>query len=311
MAPRVSVIVPAYEERRYIEACVRSILAQEVDGGLEVIVADGASSDGTGELARAAGARVISNEARTIPAALNAALAVAEGSVIVRFDAHAEMPPGYVAACLRALEEEAGAANVGGWREARGVGPWGRALGAALASPAGVGNALIWRPPPAAEGRRDTDTVPLGCWSADLLREVGGWRTELLANEDFDLNHRLRDRGHRIVFDPEIWSVYRPRETPREIAEQYWRYGTWKAAMLAREPGSLRPRQLAPLALVGLLALTPFSRRARRAAAAYGVALGGVAARSDAGWRVAPTLATMHVAWGAGLLAGLARTVRR
>ena len=97
-------IVPARDEAAHIERCLRSILAQEVDGGLEVIVADGGSSDATARLAKAAGARVVDNPGRTTPAGLNRALAAAQGEVIVRFDAHAEMPPGYVAACLRGLD---------------------------------------------------------------------------------------------------------------------------------------------------------------------------------------------------------------
>src|SRR3954471_18849196 len=95
-APRVSVVVPARDEAAHIEACVRSILAQEVEGGLEVVVVDGRSSDDTAAIARAAGATVVDNPDRVIPAALNRGLAAARGEVVVRFDAHAEMPPGYV-----------------------------------------------------------------------------------------------------------------------------------------------------------------------------------------------------------------------
>src|SRR5438552_270872 len=106
VAPRVSVVIPALNEERYIDACVRSVLRQEVEGGLEAIVVDGRSNDRTAELAERAGARVVRNEARTIPSGLNAGLAAARGEIVVRFDAHAEMPPGYVDACVRALTEE-------------------------------------------------------------------------------------------------------------------------------------------------------------------------------------------------------------
>src|SRR5919201_242005 len=137
MAHRVSVVIPALNEATHIERCVRSVLAQEFAGGLEVLVVDGRSSDGTAELARRAGATIVDNPVGGIPAAMNRGLASASGSVLLRFDAHAEMPAGYVEACIRALEEESGAASVGGWRDARGDGPWGQALGAALASPLG------------------------------------------------------------------------------------------------------------------------------------------------------------------------------
>lgn len=305
VAALVSVIIPARDEAAYIGACVSSIQEQELAGELEVIVADGASQDETRTLAGDAGATVIDNSERTIPAALNKLLEAASGDVIVRFDAHALMPPGYIAACLAALAAVPEAGNVGGWREPEGRGPWGRACGIALASPAGVGNARIWRRPKPGEQRREVETVPLGCFPADRLRSVGGWRVDLLANEDFDLNHRLRQAGWKVIFDPAIWSVYHPRESLPEIAQQYWRYGRWKAVMIAGAPESIRPRQLAPVGLLATVAAAPAFMRARAALGLYTVALGAVAARSGA-WRVAPVLAAMHLSWAAGLVTRLA-----
>jgi succinoglycan biosynthesis protein ExoA len=312
--PRVSVIVPARNEEASIETCLRSILDQHVDGGLEVVIADGCSADRTAALARAAGATVVPNPDGVTPAGLNAALARVRGEVVVRFDAHAEMPPGYIEACLTALEGETGPACVGGWRRVAGRGPWGRAVGAALASRFGVGNARLWRQPRPGEGRAEVETVALGCWSAEQLRAAGGWNEHFVRNQDFELNHRLRRAGGRVVFDPMIWSVYRPRESPSAIARQYWDYGRYKALMLAEEPSSLQPRQLAPVCLLGTIAATVVPRAtptAGRVLLCYAAALAAVSARSGAGWRTAVTIATMHVAWGAGLVAGLAQLTSR
>jgi succinoglycan biosynthesis protein ExoA len=315
VTPRVSVVIPALNEAAHIDRCVRSVLEQKVEGGLEVLVVDGRSADGTAQLARAAGATVLETSGRGIPASLNRGLEAARGEILIRFDAHAEMPPGYLAACVRAIDEEQNAASVGGWRDPRGRGPWGKALAAALASPLGVGHPLIWRRPAPGQGRRDVEHVPLGCFRTETLRSIGGWREGLLTNEDFELDHRLRKAGGRIVFDPEIWSVYYARESLGAIARQYWRYGRWKAVMLASAPESLQPRQLAPPALVATLLLVATPTRAappaRSVLALYTLVLGAAAARSDAGWRLAPMLATMHVAWGAGLIRGIATFGRR
>src|SRR5438270_2598016 len=247
--PRVSVVVPARNEERHVAACVRSILDQDVRGGVEVIVADGRSMDRTGEPAGAAGARVVPNPAGATPAGLNAALERARGDVIVRFDAHAEMPPGYLAACLAALDgQHGGAVCVGGWRRVAGQGPWGRATAAALASRFGVGNARLWRSPRPGDRPLEVDTVALGAWFAEHLRALGGWNERYLRNQDFELNHRLRRAGGRVVFDPGVWSIYRPRESPAALARQYWDYGRFKALLLVEQPRSLRPRQLAPIA---------------------------------------------------------------
>jgi glycosyltransferase involved in cell wall biosynthesis len=314
MAPRVSIVVPARDEAAHIERCVRSILAQEIDGGVEVIVVDDGSSDETASLAHSAGATVLSGPPLGISAALNRGLAAVRGSILIRFDAHSEMPPGYASACLRALEEEPGAANVGGWCIAAGTTSWGRAVGAALASPFGVGHPSIWRQPRPGGKRRHVDHVPFGCFWTSRLRELGGWREDLLTNEDFELSYRLRGAGGQVVFDPAIWSIYRPQESLGDVARQYWRYGQWKAVMLSASPRSLRPRQLAPPALVLIVASasvpSPLARPSRAALLVYLGGLGIVSARSRAGWRTAPVLAAMHGAWGAGLLRGFLRRAR-
>ena len=313
MSTRVSVIVPARNEAATIEQCVRSILAQDGAGELEVIVVDGSSADGTAELARNAGAVVIENPERTTPAALNHGLAAARADVVLRFDAHSEMAPGYIAACMRALAEEAGAVNVGGWCEVRGRGPWGEAVAAALESPLGVGNPRLWRRP-AADGRRDVETVPFGCFPTEAVRRAGGWRSDLIRNQDFELNHRLRAAGGRIVFDPEIQFVYLPRESLGALWRQYREFGHWKAIVLARAPSSLRPRQLAPLGLLVTISAAVFPGRQRRPArlalAGYLVAVAAAATRSG-NWRTAPVLVTIHVAWGSGFLASAWRLLVR
>lgn len=309
--PRISVIVPARNEAENVVACVGSILAQDVPGGIEVIVADGNSTDDTADLARSAGAIVVDNPRRTTPAGLNAALAAARGEVILRFDGHAEMSPGYIAACLRALEEEPGAVNVGGWCRIEGRGPWGRAVAAALGSRFGTGNPRLHRPPAPGGRRVDADTFPFGCWRAEDLRRHGGWDERFVRNQDFELSYRLRRAGGRLVFDPAIWAIYRPRESLRAVARQYWDYGRFKALAFTVVPGSIRPRQLAPFALLATAAaaLAPggVGRPARAAMALYAAILGAVTARSGAGWRTFPVLVTIHFAWGTGLALGLVR----
>ncbi len=64
-APRVSVILPARNEAKHVEACVRSLLAARYPN-FEIIVVNDHSNDATADRARAAGAgdvrlRVIDN----------------------------------------------------------------------------------------------------------------------------------------------------------------------------------------------------------------------------------------------------------
>ena len=59
MAPYLSVVIPAYNEGRYLVSCLQSLKAQEFDGPSEIIVVDNNSTDDTAAVARANGARVV------------------------------------------------------------------------------------------------------------------------------------------------------------------------------------------------------------------------------------------------------------
>jgi glycosyltransferase involved in cell wall biosynthesis len=88
-APLVSMVIPCLNEAGNIERCVRTALAVMSDHGIdgEVVVADNASDDGSVELARGAGARVVIEERRGYGSAYLAGFAAARGTYIVMADA--------------------------------------------------------------------------------------------------------------------------------------------------------------------------------------------------------------------------------
>ena len=325
--PPVSVIVPARDARATLPATLESILAQDYGGEIEVVVADGSGTGATRELlsGRFPAVRRVANPDRTIAAGLNRALATARHRVIARCDAHSTLPPGYLARAVHTLLRT-GAANVGGRVNPVGTTVFERAVGLATRSRLGAGDARYRIGGP--EG--PTDTVFPGVFRRDALEAAGGWDETLAANEDFALNWRLRERGGTVWFDPVLAADYRPRGNVRALGRQYFRYGWWKAAMLARNPRSLRARQVAAPLLVaalagsGALAAAAALAPGPEAAAALGAAaatvpalyllvvLGASAAiglrRPGAAALLVPVVAaTIHLAWGTGFLAGLAR----
>ena len=140
----VSIIVPCRNEQDHIETCVRSIQEQELPPGeVEVIIADGRSDDGTLDILRRLAKEdprlcIVDNPGRIVSTGLNAAIRVAQGSIIIRMDAHTEYAPDYIRQCLAVLQET-GADNVGGPWVAEGKGLVGRAIAAAFQSPFSVG----------------------------------------------------------------------------------------------------------------------------------------------------------------------------
>jgi len=86
---RVSVVIPCLDEAETIEECVTTAQAVLDENGLagEVIVVDNGSTDGSGDLARAAGAVVVEEPRRGYGSAYLAGLAAARGDYIVMIDA--------------------------------------------------------------------------------------------------------------------------------------------------------------------------------------------------------------------------------
>ena len=308
--PPVSVIVPVGPGEETVARAVGSALAQDYRGTVEIVIADGT---GASEFAAFAArefpdARVVANPEGITPAGLNRAIAAASHDILVRLDARAELPPDYVARAVQTLRET-GAGCVGGRLVPAGTTAMERAAGLAMTTPLGAGDAR-WR---IGGEAGPTDTVYMGVYRRDALEAAGGFEAGLPANQDYELNVRLRQAGETVWFDPAIAARYRPRGSVRAVAVRYWQYGYWKRAMLRLHPGSVRWRQLAPpLAVLALAASIGAGAAGATAAlalaAAYLLLLVGAAAGAGLRRRrpeavlMPVLLAAMHLCWGAGFL---------
>ena len=261
MSLKVSVIVPCYNEQSTIRLLLEALCEQTYPRArMEVIVADGLSTDGTRAAIAAfqkdvpdLSVRVVDNPQRFIPSALNRAIEAAGGEIIVRMDGHSKPYPDYVANCIAAHQAGRGD-NVGGvWEIRPGADTWiAASIAVAAAHPLGVGDALYRHTKHAAE----VDTVPFGSFRRTLIDQVGFFDESLLTNEDYEFNARIRKWGGRIWLDPSIRSIYFARPTLSGLIRQYWRYGFWKWRMLRRYPDTLRWRQaLPPLFVLSLVVL--------------------------------------------------------
>ncbi|MEA2176419.1 MAG: hypothetical protein QOD00_4011 [Blastocatellia bacterium] len=327
----VSVVIPCYNEERFIEKVLEN-LAGQYDGSLyEIIVVDGRSTDRTRELVQKYIARrgdvqvrLVDNPSRAIPAALNLGIAEARGEIIVRMDAHSIPSDNYVRRAVELLHET-GAAVVGmPWRISPGAdGPTARAISLAVAHPFGIGDAKYRLG--SVEGTQVVDTVPFGVFRKSLWRELGGFNEALLANEDYDFHYRARHRGGRILLDTAGHSLYFARATMKELAAQYARYGRWKAQMLKLHPRSVRVRQLVAPAFVSSIiilgALGGWWRPAWWMLAAVVAAYCALSllfaarlSRKAGDWKLLPVISlafsVVHLAWGGSFLLGLVRAPR-
>ena len=333
--PFVTVAVPLRDEAPRLPGLLAAVLDQTYSAvRLEVFLVDGGSTDATRQLAQDAAAdhahvHVLDSPGHIAAAALNLALAQAQGEIFVRLDARTRLAPDYIACCVARLQEGVWA-GVAGPQVAAVSTPIGasgapRASGGAVAGASGgrthalalnhwlgTGAPLYRRASEPAEAvSTPSDTLYLGAFPTSWLRRVGGWDEAFAVNEDYELCVRLRQAGGRLLVDPAIRSTYLVRDSLSGLARQYWRYGAWRTVTWRRHPRSLRWRHLAPAALTAALALglvllawTPWPLLILLSIYALVVLAASLQIGVRHGLGCLPRLLlvfpTLHIAWGAG-----------
>jgi succinoglycan biosynthesis protein ExoA len=315
--PFVSVLMPCLNEEAFIESCVASVLDQTYPPSrMEILIADGGSTDRTRALIEAISARdsrvkLVDNPGKIQAAGLNAAIRASRGEVLARMDVHAEYAPDFLEKSVDALERT-GADNAGGAARARAKGLFQRALCAALQSPLGVGGSKYR----SEDNEGFVESVFNGAFRRRVFEDIGMYDPRAVTNEDAELNQRIITAGGKIYLSKEIVQYYYPRESFSSLAKQYFKYGKGRARTLLKHGKFLSVRPAVPFFLVvggasllltsHLQPLTPLSF------AAYALVTGAEAVRVTRGaplretvtaWAIFPVL---HVAHGTGFAVGLA-----
>lgn len=325
--PAVSYVMPVLNEEGYLADAVAAVLSQEYPAEAELVLALGASTDRTDAIAAELAAaddriRVVHNPRNDIPVGLNLAIAASRHPIVVRVDAHAELPAGYTRTMVDLLHAT-GAVNVGGVMHAKGRAPFQSAVARAYNSPWGLGGGQYH----GARRAGPSDSAYLGVFRREVLEQVGGYDETMRRAEDWELNSRIRSAGHLIWYTPDVAVTYWPRATPATLRRQMFATGVWRGH-LVREQRRTPLKYLAPPAVVlalaasGLVAVAQLTGvlRDRPSAVASAVYVAPVAytaglaaasakslgADSAREWLLnVAVLGIMHLSWGAGFLRGL------
>jgi len=309
--PAISVILPVLNEEAHLEGAVHSILSQDYQGPLEIILAIGPSRDHTLVIAQKLAevdhrVVIVQNPTGRTAAGLNLALTKSKSAVVVRVDGHAQIPDNYLTLVVEILNKT-GAVNVGGVMAAVGTTGFEKAVAGAMRSPFGVGASRFHTGGAAGE----VDTVYLGAFRREALVAIGGFDERFTRAQDWELNFRLRENGGIVYFDPRLHVTYRPRPNVKALAKQYFEYGRWRRVVSRRHSGTINYRYLAPpLALSGFLFSVilgaVISAIFYIPAAIYLLFVFGasvkIASSISEFFRLLIVLPTMHFAWGAGFL---------
>jgi cellulose synthase/poly-beta-1,6-N-acetylglucosamine synthase-like glycosyltransferase/peptidoglycan/xylan/chitin deacetylase (PgdA/CDA1 family) len=250
--PPVTVVVPAYNEEAGIEATVRSLVATDYPGRMEIIVVDDGSTDRTAEIAASLGlpgVRVIRQPNGGKPSALNTGIAQAAHDILIMVDGDTVFEPSTIGNLIQPLADPSVGAVSGNTKVGNRRGMIGR-----------------WQHIEYVIGfnldRRAFDllgcmaTVPgaIGAFRRSALTSVGGVSLDTLA-EDTDLTMAICRAGWRVVYEEHAraWT-----EAPTSLGQLWrqryrWCYGTlqamWKHRGAVVERGSFGRRCLGYLTL--------------------------------------------------------------
>ncbi|MBY9068485.1 glycosyltransferase family 2 protein [Hyphomonas sp. WL0036] len=307
-------VIPALNEERHIEACIRSLMqGSPILRLVPLVVADGGSTDGTADIVKRLTAefpnlRLMKNPKKLQSAAMNFAAGTFGGSNtrwLVRCDAHSIYPQNFILHVAEALQQT-GAASVVIPMDAVGETCFEKAN-------AWVVDTLLGSGGSAHRGGRRSHFVDHGHHAGfDIawFRQIGGYDETFSHNEDAEYDHRLGLAGGKVWLDADIRIEYVPRGSVRALARQYFNYGKGRARNLRKHKGRLKLRQAVPIfalagSIFGLLAgisfwpalALPLGYLSILAGASAAIAIGR---KSLCGLYSGLAAGTMHMAWAAG-----------
>ncbi len=238
----ISVIVPAYNAKNHIGNCLRALQQQTgVDDEYEVIVVDDGSTDGTGEVARSFGVRVIVQPHRGPGAARNHGAEEAQGDLLLFTDADCEPATDWISTMVRAFVRPEVAGAKGAYRSRQ------RSVVARFVQ---------------LEFEDKYDHISkskyidfVDTYSAAYRRQVflagGGFDTSFRRTslEDQDFSFRLAATGHKMIFIPDAIVYHQHPDTLLNYLRRKFWVGYWRVMIHKRHPDKILSDSRTPPAL--------------------------------------------------------------
>lgn len=240
--PDLSVVMPVRNEEAHLRAIVRQLLDQSLDSSrYEILVVDGMSEDGTGEIVKEMQTenphlQLLENPACLASSARNIGAKSARGRFVLFVDGHCKIVHNDM------LEKILEAVNKGERCVSRPQplvaehrGTFGEGIALARASIIGhfTGSKIY--------NREDRHCNPLtaGCgYERELFWELGGMDENFDAAEDLEFNYRVHQAGVAAFHSDKFTIEYRPRPNFMGLFRQLYRYGYGRARMTRKYPAT-------------------------------------------------------------------------
>lgn len=251
------VVIPTLNEARHIIELLDGLIQDPCSSACRFVVVDGESSDGTARLVTdhfQGKVEVLSNPAKNQAAGINLAVVSSlrerDYEFLVRVDAHSIYPKDYISRLRNTILETGADSVVVPLRTLAGGGNRVELASSVLFnSSLGNGGALHR----SSSVRAWVDHGHHAIMKISAFKDAGGYDDSFLANEDAELDIRLKSCGYRIFFDGEIVVGYLPRRTVSALFSQYYRNGIYRVRNIYKSKGGIRMRQSIAISILPLL----------------------------------------------------------
>ena len=242
---KISVVIPTYNDAKDIRKCLDSLKKQTLEWGkdFEVIVVDGHSTDGTDEIAKEMGAKVVYEDIGSRAGACNVGAGHVSSDIIVFTDADAYFPEDWLEKILKKFDE--GYDVVGG--------------DDILGEDASEFEKLlfsfdIFRGNPKNEKAmvnrlRGVNTA----YRKEIFEKVGGFDQELASVEETEMHWRMKRAGAKMIYDPKIFVYHHRRRSVKGLIKQMLRNGIGRINVIKKNPSMLSAMDVLPF--VGAIAI--------------------------------------------------------
>lgn len=184
----ISVIIPALNEADRLPRALQALNNQTIKDGIEIIVVDNGSSDGTASVARSHGARVLAEPRAGVAWARQAGFIAAHAPLIATTDADSAVPSDWVERIITQFRDQPEILGIGGPVAYEFADPRVREMVNRLIP-------FLHELDRRFHGGRAHFVGANFAVRKAAFEKTGGFQTELVRGEDMDLAHRLQDQG--------------------------------------------------------------------------------------------------------------------
>lgn len=252
---KVTFIVIAYNAGDKLKSLIEDLKNQTYNHKLvEIVLVDSSSTDNTKAIMNDfrksendfISVKVLDNPKKVLPCGWNIALKEATGDIILRVDAHSSIPNNFIENNVKYINK--GEKIVGGHRISiiDEDNPWQKVLLTAEKSLFGSGIADYRRN----ETEKYVSTLAHAAYSKSVFDEVGKYNERLFRTEDNEMHYRMKEKGYKFYFNPEIVSYHHARNEFGKMCKQKYLNGYWIGLTMGECPKCFSLYHFAPFVFV-------------------------------------------------------------